>query len=94
VSYAFIGILNLVFDILIFLIFVDVIGSWIQMLRVQLPDAVYRLLHMVHSVVAPIMEPIRRIIPPIGGLDLTPLVALIGLQLIQRVLISVLVSLR
>ena len=93
-SYAFIGILNLVFDILIFLIFVDVIGSWIQMLRVQLPDVVYRLLHMVHSVVAPIMEPVRRIIPPIGGLDLSPIVALIGLQLIQRVLISVLVRLQ
>lgn len=93
-SYAFIGILNLVFDILIFLIFVDVIGSWIQALRVQLPDPVYRLFHMVHAIVAPIMEPVRRIIPPIGGLDLSPIVALIGLQLIQRVLVSVLYSLR
>lgn len=93
-SYAFIGILNLVFDILIFLIFVDVIGSWIQMLRVQLPDAVYRLLHMVHSIVAPIMAPVRRIIPPIGGLDLSPIVALIGLQLIQQVLVRILVGLR
>ncbi len=93
-SYALIGLLNLVFDVLIFLIFVDVIGSWIQALRVQLPDAIYRLLHMVHSIVAPILEPVRRIIPSIGGLDLSPIVTLIGLQVIQRLLISALYGLR
>lgn len=93
-NYLLISLLNLIFDILIFLIFVDVIGSWIRLLRVQLPDAVYRLLDLVHSVVAPILEPVRRVLPPFGGLDLSPLVALIGLQLIQRVLVSVLYSLR
>lgn len=87
---AFISLLSLVFDVLIFLIFVDVIGSWIQALRVQLPDVIYRLLHMVHSIVAPILEPVRRIIPPLGGLDLSPIVTLIGLQLIQRLLVSAL----
>lgn len=91
---ALIGLLNLIFDILILLIFVDVIGSWIRMLRVRLPDAIYRLLDLAHAIVAPILEPVRRILPPFGGLDLSPLVALIGLQLIQRVLVSVLYSLR
>jgi YggT family protein len=89
-----ISLLNLIFDILIFLIFVDVIGSWIRALRVQLPDALYRLLDLVHTIIAPILEPVRRIIPPIGGLDLSPIVALIGLQVIQRVLFSVLYGLR
>lgn len=93
-NYALIGLLNLIFDILIFLIFVDVIGSWIRALRVQLPDVLYRLLDLVHMIIAPILEPVRRILPPIGGLDLSPIVALIGLQVIQRVLISVLYGLR
>ena len=45
-NYALISLLNLIFEILIFLIFVDVIGSWIRALRVQLPDAFYRLLDL------------------------------------------------
>ena len=31
----------------------------------------------------PLLAPIRRIIPPIGGLDLSVLVAIIGLQFLQ-----------
>jgi len=94
VNYAVINLINLIFDILILLIFVDVIGSWVVALRIRLPDAVFRLLEVVHSLIAPIMEPVRRIIPPIGGLDLSPIVVLIGLQVIQRVLLSVLAGFR
>jgi YggT family protein len=32
------------------------------------------------QITAPVLNPIRRIIPPIGGFDFTPLIALIGLQ--------------
>ncbi len=93
-NYVVINLINLIFDILILLIFVDVIGSWVVALRIRLPDIAYRLLEVVHSLIAPILEPVRRIIPPIGGLDLSPIVALIGLQVIQRVLLSVLVGFR
>jgi YggT family protein len=37
----------------------------------------------------PIIAPIRRVVPPIGGMiDLSPIVALILLQVIERVIIS------
>jgi YggT family protein len=94
VSYAIISLLNLVFEILTLLIFVDVIGSWILAMRVQLPDSIRRLLSLVHSITGPILEPARRLIPPIGGLDLSPFVTLIALQVLQRLLISVLIGLR
>lgn len=32
---------------------------------------------------APLIEPVRRIVPPLGGMDLTPLLVLIALQLIN-----------
>lgn len=34
----------------------------------------------------PVLRPIRRIIPPIGGLDLSVLVAIIGIQALQILL--------
>ncbi|MCX6548791.1 MAG: response regulator, partial [Acidobacteria bacterium] len=44
-------------------------GSWIQYARVRLPTWLDDLLHTVHSVTAPVMEPIRRILPNMGGLE-------------------------
>lgn len=38
----------------------------------------------------PIYAPLRRIIPPLGMIDITPLVAILLIQLIERVLISIL----
>ena len=34
----------------------------------------------------PVLGPIRRVLPPVGGLDLSPLVLLIALQLLGRLL--------
>jgi YggT family protein len=34
---------------------------------------------LLHSLTEPLLRPLRRVIPPVGMLDLTPLVALIGL---------------
>lgn len=34
----------------------------------------------------PMLRPVRRILPPIGGLDLSPLVVIIGLQVISRLI--------
>ena len=39
---------------------------------------------------APLLSPVRRLIPPVGGIDFSTLVVLIILQLLSRVLMSVL----
>jgi YggT family protein len=30
----------------------------------------------------PLLEPLRRVLPPLGGLDLSPLIAILGLQIV------------
>jgi YggT family protein len=92
--YPALSLINLLFEILSILILVDVLGSWILASRTQLPDIVYTILSLVHRITSPIMEPIRRVIPPLGGLDMSPIIALIGLQVIQRLLVSVLIGMR
>jgi YggT family protein len=92
--YPALSLINFLFQILSILILVDVFGSWILAARVQLPDVIYTILALIHRIISPLMEPIRRVIPPLGGLDMSPIIALVGLQVIQKLLVSVLIGMR
>ena len=61
--------------VFIFGIFIQVIASWIA------PGTYNPVLAVVDSLTAPIMRPIRRVVPPLGGLDLSPMVAILFLYL-------------
>jgi YggT family protein len=65
-----VGIIRLYF----FAILVHVILSWVS------PGHWNPLVSVLHSLTGPVLRPVRRVIPPIGGLDLSPLFVLIGLQ--------------
>ncbi len=58
---------------LIGLLFIEMIFSWVN------PHA--PLAPMVRALNEPIMRPIRRFVPPIGGIDLSPLVAFLLLRI-------------
>ncbi|MFC0254342.1 YggT family protein [Massilia consociata] len=60
------------------LLIIDAIFSWVN------PHA--PLAPFVHALNTPILRPIRRVVPPIGGIDLSVLVALVLIQIIQFVL--------
>ncbi len=61
-------------------IFVWVILSWVGSGRYSPIGAV------LGDLVEPLLRPVRRIVPPIGGLDLSPLIVLILLQFVVRLL--------
>ncbi len=48
------------------------------------------LVRLVFQLTEPILAPLRRYMPPLGMIDFTPLVAIILLQVIERLLISLL----
>jgi YggT family protein len=74
---ALVETLNLFLNFYLFAIFAQVIISWLPNLQNH-PAA-----SMVHQIVDPILRPFQRFIPPIAGLDLSPIFALLGLQLIK-----------
>jgi len=45
------------------------------------------------NVVEPLLSPIRRVVPPLGMIDFSPVVLIIAIQIVQWILISVLASL-
>ncbi len=82
--------INWVITILFYLILIDVIGSWLAAAGVRLPNFIYGILVAVHRIVEPLLAPIRRIVPSFGGLDLSPLILLVLLQLIAGLVLRML----
>jgi len=76
------GLLLALVNIYVILIVIWAIFSWFNHSRGWLSD-IYRVLDMV---VGPFVNLFRRIIPPLGGIDLSPLIAVIVLQLVVRIL--------
>ena len=62
-------------------IFIKVILSWVA------PYGDNPINPLLYQLSAPVLEPMRRTIPPLGGLDFSPMVALICLQL-TRMLVA------
>jgi YggT family protein len=84
-------VVNLIFQVFTVLILVDVIGSWLLYARVRLPDWLIGILQAVNSITGIVLNPIRRIIPSLGGLDLSPIIALVAIDLLRRLIVGLLV---
>ncbi|WP_377510320.1 YggT family protein [Octadecabacter sp. R77987] len=81
-------ILLLLLDVVWFFIIAHFIMSWLisfQVLNIR-QQFVSQVWYGLSRLLDPIYAPIRRILPPMGGLDLAPLVALIGLQIVRILL--------
>jgi len=78
-----------------FVLLVSVIVSWLIAFDViNVRNSVVRsLLHVLSALTDPVLAPIRRFLPPVGGLDLSFLVLLLLIQLVRSVLIPNLIDL-
>jgi YggT family protein len=80
-AWAIPELVKLAFNVFIFSILIQVILSWIN------PGAYNPAIGLINSLTEPVLRPARKIIPPIGGLDLSPMAAMIGLYLLQMLLL-------
>jgi YggT family protein len=81
-------ILSLILDIAWFFIIAHVIMSWLinfQVINLHQP-LVAQVWQMLNRVLEPMYQPIRRILPNMQGIDLAPLVALIGIYALRIIL--------
>ena len=74
--------------LLIWAILINAILSWLVAFDVvNLRNRyVYQISRMLDAVTAPILRPFQRFIPPLGGIDITPLIALLVLQGVRAIL--------
>jgi YggT family protein len=81
-SRELIGILSAVIQVVILLIVARAVGSFF------VRDWSRGIPRFLWDVTEPILAPVRRILPSMGGLDFSPLVLIIGLQLLNGFLAS------
>jgi len=74
------------FNIVLLLILVRIILSWLPQLRYN------QIAEIVFGITEPILSPFQRIIPPIGMIDISPMVAIIALSVLQQVLLWLIVN--
>jgi YggT family protein len=77
-----------VIDLYIWVVIIAVIMSWLTQFNVvnMSNRFVYTVMSILYRLTEPVLAPIRRILPSLGGLDLSPLVLILGLVLLQDVL--------
>jgi YggT family protein len=79
---------NLLFQAFYVLLLLRVILSWVPGIDPRHPAVQF-----VQRTTAPVLAPIRRLLPPAGGLDLSPMIAILLLILAQQIVIDLLLRL-
>jgi YggT family protein len=74
-------VLSKLFGLYLLLMLVYAVVSWVPSLRGRWTD-------YLAMVIEPVLVPVRRVIPPLGGLDLSFLVVFIVLQFVMRMIAS------
>lgn len=77
------GTLAIMIRLYTFVIFARILITWVPNLDPYHPAVV-----MLRRVTDPILEPARNLIPPIGMIDISPIVVLIALSFVERILLQ------
>lgn len=83
-------ILMLLLNVVYFIVIAHVIMSWLinfQVLNLRQP-IVAQIWDGLNRLLEPVYSRVRRVLPPMGGLDLAPLVVLIGIIIVRIVLMN------
>ena len=74
------------FTVLRWMIFARIIVSFLQV--VVKIDPYNPVIRFVYEITEPLMAPFRRIIPPLGGMDFSPIVLFLVLQIVESIVIQ------
>ena len=86
----FIQLILLVLDIYFWIIIAMVVMSWLVAFNVVNPSntVVRQIRYALFRLTEPLLGPIRRFLPDLGGIDLSPVVLLILLWFVQNLVIT------
>jgi YggT family protein len=75
-----ISFINILTTVLFVAILIRALMSWIM------PNDGTGLSRVLVDITEPVLAPIRRILPPVGGIDFSPILAMVLIQIVGRVL--------
>ena len=74
-------VVNILLTIMYWLIIIRAVVSWFN------PDQFNPMYQFLMRVTEPVLEPLRRLLPPMG-LDISPIIAILAIWFLQRFLVS------
>jgi YggT family protein len=80
--YALVSITGSLLTLLTYAIIIRAVLSWFR------PDPRNTIVRLISKITDPVLRPLERLIPPISGIDFTPLIAILLIQLVQSLLPS------
>lgn len=83
--------LILLLEIFLWVILIQVAVSWLiafDVINMRNPHAA-RVVLFIEKITAPVYKPLRRFVPPVAGIDLSPLIIVIGIYILQAIIRSV-----
>ena len=83
--YALFNIIDMILQLLVWIIIAQVVISWLVAFNVINTSSpfVRTLLNGLDRLTAPLYRPIRRIMPDFGGLDFSPIVLILAIQIVR-----------
>lgn len=86
ITWAFVGVVLFIVSIYYYAILASIIMSFVMMFSGSTNP--HPLLLLVWQLTEPVMAPVRKIIPSMGGLDFSPIFIFIAIQIIQNFILS------
>jgi YggT family protein len=74
--------IDLLIDIYVYIIIATVVLSWLVSFNVVNPynPAIRAIQNFCYAATEPLLRPIRRLMPDLGGIDISPIVLLLGVE--------------
>lgn len=87
----FLWLFGAIVQLIVIVLIVNAVISWLLAFEIvsRRNAFVAQIWDFTQRVTDPLLKPLRRIIPPIGGMDLSPIVLILGLLFLERLLYAV-----
>lgn len=88
---AFASVLLLLLNIFLWIIIIQAVLSWLivfEVVNIRNPRAA-NLVMLLERITTPFYKPLRKYIPPIAGIDISPLIVIFGIYILQSLVISI-----
>ena len=85
---SFLGLVDIILDLYVWLLIIWVILSWLVAFDVINTGNrfVYLVSDFLHRITEPVLRPIRRVVPTISGIDISPIVLILGIWFIRSLM--------
>lgn len=80
-------------EVYVFIIIAGVIVSWLLafgVLNLSNPQAA-NLVRLLNKAIDPVMRPVQKFVPSLGGIDISPIIVIFGIMLLQRLVVEILI---